>query len=115
MTNALNIVILEGRVVRTPDLLYTKSGHAMCKFEVAYDETYICGDFEKKITTFVTINLWDKPAENLTKYLEKGKAIRVTGSLKQNNWEDKNGIRHNDLYINATNIDFLDWVDEKDD
>lgn len=115
MTNALNITIIEGRVVRIPDLLYTKSGHAMCKFDLAVNENYKTDDGYKTITSFVTINLWDKPAENLAKYLDKGKAIRVTGSLKQNNWEDKNGIRHNDLYINATNIDFLDWVDKKDD
>ncbi len=113
MTNALNISIVEGRVVRTADLLYTKNGHAMCKFDLAINETYKTENEYKNITSFVTVNLWDKPAENLAKYLEKGKAVRVTGAIKQNTWEDKNNTRHNDLYINATNIDFLDWANNK--
>ncbi|WP_407453933.1 single-stranded DNA-binding protein [Methanobrevibacter sp.] len=108
MKTDLNVVILEGRVARTPDLLYTKSGNALCKFDLVSGEVFKEYDgTEKIITNYVTINLWGKPAESLSKFLKKGKAIRVTGSLKQNTWNDKNEVRHDDVYVNATNIDFL--------
>ena len=109
MTNALNLTIIEGRVVRTPDLLYTKNGHAMCKFDLAINETYKSDNEFKTLTSFISISMWDKMAESFSKYLDKGKAVRVIGGIKQNNWEDQNNKRHSDLYINATNIEFLDW------
>ncbi|MBP5706970.1 MAG: single-stranded DNA-binding protein [Spirochaetales bacterium] len=109
MTNSLNLSIIEGRVTRTPDLLYTKNGNAMCKFDLAVNEYYKTDNDYKTITSFITINLWGKYAESITQYLEQGTPVRVQGSIRQNSWEDKDGNKHSDLYINASAVDFLDW------
>lgn len=109
MTNSLNFTIIEGRLTRTADMLYTKNGNAMCKFDIAVNEYYKAENEYKTVTSFVTVNIWGKYAESISKYMEKGTAVRIIGSIKQNNWEDKDGNRRSNLYINANSIEILDW------
>lgn len=109
MINNLNIVILEGRVARTADLLYTKNGNAMCKFELATSEYYKTNlDEYKTVTSFITIYVWGKYGESNAQFLTKGKPVRITGSLKQENWEDKNGNRVSQVYVNANSIEYME-------
>lgn len=103
----LNIVILEGRVSGRCDLLYTKSGNAMCQFNLAVGEDYKVDEETKHITSFITINIWGRDAEKYAKNLIQGKKIRVQGSINQNNWVDKDGKSMSNVYVNATAIDFL--------
>ena len=115
MTNSLNFTIIEGRVTRTADLLYTQNGNALCKFDLAVNESYKVDTEYKTVTSFVTINIWGKYGESLAQHLEKGTPIRVIGSIKQNNWEDKDGNKRSDLYVCASTVDFLDWNKNKEE
>ena len=115
MTNSLNLTIIEGRVTRTADLLYTKNGNAMCKFDLAVNEYYKTDNEYKTVTSFVTVSVWGKYAESIARYMEKGTPVRVQGAIKQNNWEDKDGSRRSELYINATSVEFLDWDKMKEE
>lgn len=106
--NDLNLVIIEGRAAREADLLYTKGGSVMCKFDIATMETV--KDYEwndKYITHFITVSFWEKEAERIASHLHKGDKIRITGTIRQNNWEDKDGNKRSDVYITGTNLDFL--------
>jgi single-strand DNA-binding protein len=107
LKNKMNICIIEGRVANSAELLYTKSGNALCKFDLATEEHYktLDGDY-KTVTSYITVSVWGKYGESCKFALKKGEAVRVTGSVKQNNWEDKNGNRHSELYVVATTIDF---------
>ena len=109
MTNSLNFTIIEGRLTRTADMLYTKNGKAMCKFDLAVNEYYKTDNEYKTVTSFITVNVWGKYAETISQYMEKGTAVRIIGSIKQNNWEDKDGCRKSELYVNANSVEFLDW------
>ena len=35
MKKALNLSLIEGRLTRDPELVYTKNGIAVCKFDIA--------------------------------------------------------------------------------
>ena len=115
MTNSLNLTIIEGRVTRTADLLYTKNGNAMCKFDLAVNEYYKTDNEYKTVTSFVTVSVWGKYAESIARYMEKGTPVRVQGAIKQNNWEDKDGSRRSELYVNANSVEFLDWDKMKEE
>lgn len=115
MTNSLNLTIIEGRVTRTADLLYTKNGNAMCKFDLAVNEYYKTDNEYKTVTSFVTVSVWGKYAESIARYIEKDTPVRVQGAIKQNNWEDKDGSRRSELYVNANSVEFLDWEKMKEE
>ena len=115
MTNSLNFTILEGRLTRTADMLYTQNGNALCKFDIAVNEYYKSENEYKTSTSFITINVWGKYAESISQYMEKGTAVRIIGSVKQNNWEDKDGSRRSSLYVHANSIEILDWDNKKEE
>ena len=107
MNNGLNLSIIEGRLVRDPDLYYTKNGHAMCKMDLAVNENYKINDKPVNDVSYISLNTWNKVAEASAKYLKKGAAIRARGKLKQSSWEDKNGKKNYKVFVDASTVEFL--------
>lgn len=52
------------------------------------------------VPSFFDVVIWGKSAENLKKFLGKGKGICVEGELQQDRWE-KDGQKFSKIYINA--------------
>ncbi|HNZ27659.1 MAG TPA: single-stranded DNA-binding protein [Spirochaetota bacterium] len=107
MYNALNLSIIEGNLVRDPELFYTKNGSALCKIDVAVSASRKVDDKYVKEVSYISVNTWNKVAEASAKYLKKGSAIRARGRLKQSTWLDKNGKKNYKIFVDASNIDFL--------
>ena len=64
-----------GRLTKNPELKYTSSNKAVAQVDLAIANT-------KDDTTFVPITLFEKMAENVCKYCEKGDLIGFQGSVK---------------------------------
>ena len=92
-----------GNLTADPELRKTQSNIDVCEFSIAINEGY--GD--KKTTDFIDCLAWRTLAENLCKYQRKGDKIAVTGKLKKESWQDKQGKIHYRTYILAGNIEFL--------
>lgn len=83
---ALNIITLQGRLAKDPELRRTQSGKAVTSFTLA------CGrDFGSKETDWVECVSWEKTAEFVNSYFKKGSAIILTGRLQTRTYEDKDG------------------------
>ncbi|MBR6060800.1 MAG: single-stranded DNA-binding protein [Spirochaetales bacterium] len=108
MTNALNLSIIEGRLVRVPELRRTSGGKAITSLTIAVNEFYKSEGKTQSQATFLTCTVWDKAAERCTQYLIKGQLVRIKGKLHQSIWIDNNGEKHSKLEIIANNVDFLD-------
>lgn len=89
-----------GRLTRNPELRYTSSNKAVAQVDLAIANT-------KDDTTFVQITLFEKMAENVHKYCEKGDLIGFQGSVKNHNWEDNKGNKHYDYTFMANRMSFL--------
>ncbi len=89
-----------GRLTRSPELRYTSSNKAVTQIDLAIANT-------KDDTTFVPITLFEKMAENVCKYCEKGDLIGFQGSVKNHNWEDNKGNKHYDYTFLANRMSFL--------
>lgn len=89
-----------GRLTRNPELRYTSSNKAVTQIDLAIANT-------KDDTTFVPITLFEKMAENVCKYCEKGDLIGFQGSVKNHNWEDNKGNKHYDYTFMANKMSFL--------
>jgi single-strand DNA-binding protein len=110
----LNEVRLIGRLTRDPELRSTPSGMAVCSLGLATGRKYRGQDgVLKDETTFVDITCWAKTAENVVKYLKKGKQIFVAGRLRYETWEDKQTHqKRSKLSVVAENVQFLDRREE---
>jgi single-strand DNA-binding protein len=88
----VNRVILVGRLGKDPELRYTPSGTAVCKFSLATDEAWRdqSGQLQRR-TEWHNIVAWTKLAETCQKLLTKGKQIYVEGRIQTRQWDDRDG------------------------
>jgi single-strand DNA-binding protein len=100
----LNKVILMGRLVRDPELNQTANGIAVCKFTVAVNRPYQ-KDKEQQ-ADFINVTAWRGTAEFVSKYFNKGSIIIVEGKLQNNDYTDKDGIKHYSMVVQADNVNF---------
>ncbi|NUM34852.1 MAG: single-stranded DNA-binding protein [Candidatus Brocadiae bacterium] len=106
----LNEVRLIGRLTRDPELRSTPGGQYVGQFGLAIGRKYRAQDGTfKEETTFVDITCWGKTAENVHKYMKKGRLIFIGGRLKLDTWDDKQtGQKRSRLHVIAENVQFLD-------
>ena len=96
----MNSVILIGRLTADPELGYTQSQKAMCRFTLAVDRA-------KEGTDFIRIVAWDKQAESVNRYLHKGSKCAVNGRIQTGSYKDKDGKTVYTTDVIAGNVEFL--------
>ena len=105
---SFNKIIIVGNLGRDPELRYTPQGTAVCNFSVATNEKKRdkAGDLQD-MTTWFRVTLWNKQAENASKYLTKGSPIYVEGRLRIEEWTDRDGNNRYTLEVHATDMQFI--------
>lgn len=99
----MNNVILIGRLTKDPELSYTTSQTALCKFTIAVDRQ----SKEEKTADFIRIVVWGKQAENCDRYFFKGKQVAVNGRIQTGSYKDKDGKTVYTTDVIANNVEFL--------
>ena len=54
-------------------------------------------------------------AENTAKYCEKGSLLNIVGSLNNNVYTDKNGVKHYQMSVIANKVSFLSKGTKKEE
>lgn len=110
----MNKVILIGRLVRDPELKYTQSNQAVCKFTLAVDKNLSKDKREeaeaagRPTADFPRIIVWGKAGENASRYLFKGSQCAVEGRIQTGSYQDKeSGKTIYTTDIVADNVEFL--------
>ncbi len=98
-----NQVFAVGRLVKDIELRYTPSGKAVGTTSFVTDSTR----GKEEPATFFKITLWEKTAENASKYLSKGSKATIIGTLVQERWE-KDGQKHSTLSVTVHKVIYLD-------
>lgn len=83
-----NNVTLIGRLTVGPQRKYTQSGKEIAEFSIA-NNYYISTKNTTEVNYFDVV-AFDKLAETVNKYLIKGKQVLISGTLRQERWQDKN-------------------------
>ena len=112
--NNLNSILLEGNLVRDPDLKATPSGTPVCTFAVASNRWYKQNDQLEKEVSFFDVEAWSKLAQTCGDTLKKGRGVRVVGRLKQDRWNDGEGKSHNKVKIVAEHVEFKPQMKDDD-
>ena len=99
----MNSIQLIGRLTAKPEIRFTTGNKAVCEFNLAVNRF-------GEGTDFITCQVWNKPAENLVKYQDKGSLIGVSGSYRVDKYENQEGQTRYKHYILANNIEYLSPV-----
>ncbi len=98
----MNSVQIVGRLTRPPELSYTKTEKAVCKFSVAVNDRYT-----KDRADFFDVTAWGKQGEIINEYFDKGTQIALTGRLRQERWETDSGDKRTKVSIVLDGFTFI--------
>lgn len=107
----LNHIVLIGRLTRDPELRYTPSGKAVATIGLAVDRGTTNPQGEKE-TDFIDVVVWERQAETVANYLQKGRLVAVQGRLQIRKYETQEGQRREKAEVVASQVRFLDRAQE---
>lgn len=105
---SLNKVMLIGRIGQSPELKYTKNNTPVLTLSLATNQSVKDGEGWRDVTTWHTVIVWNKLAENISKYAKKGNRVYVDGSLSVRTYTDKDNIKRTITEIVAEKIQLLE-------
>jgi single-strand DNA-binding protein len=82
----MNKAILIGNLGADPELRYTPDNKAVATFSLATNES-------RDKVEWHNIVAWEKQADVIHKYAQKGDKVAVEGKIKTRSWEDRDGIK----------------------
>lgn len=105
MSEGLNKCMLIGNLGADGELRFTQSGQAVLNLRLAINETYLDKDKNRRERVeWVSVTVWGKRAEGLSKILRKGSSIFVEGSLRTSSYDDRDGAKRYKTEVVANNI-----------
>lgn len=97
----MNIVILQGRPTKEPELRRSASGKVFCKLRYAVDRTYTGKD---RKSDYFNVIFFDRKAQTVYNNLAKGALSTIMGELRQ----DSGGT--NECWVLGSKCTIHDWL-----
>ncbi|MHC4149960.1 MAG: single-stranded DNA-binding protein, partial [Planctomycetota bacterium] len=105
---SLNKILLMGNLTRDPQLTYLPSQTAVVEFGLAVNRRWTGKDGDaRQETCFVDCRAFGRQAENINKYLTKGRALFVEGRLTFDTWTAQDGTKRSKHRVTVENFQFL--------
>ncbi|SRR6266704_3236344 len=85
---------MTGNLTDKPEVKFTTGGAPYAKFTVAFTPRFLdktTGQWRDGEPLFLNCTAWRDLAEHIAESLSKGARVIVTGRLRQNRWETKEG------------------------
>lgn len=101
----MNRVCLVGRLTKKPEIRESESGHKQTTFTLAVNRM-------KDGTDFINCVAWNKLAEIIEKYMDKGRELGLEGRLQVNAYDDKEGNRK---YVTSVVVDNITFIGSKNE
>lgn len=88
-----------GRITAKPELNYTANQTAVTKFTIAVDKQTKDGGAD-----FIRVTVFGRQAENICRYMDKGRQIAVEGRITTGSYKNKDGktVYTQDVVIDHT-------------
>lgn len=108
MANDLNQCNFIGRLGKDPEIRYTSSGTAVCSFSIAVGWK----TKDKEGTEWVSVTAFEKLGEICAEYLKKGSQVYISGRMKTEKYDDKEGVTR---YVTKIVADRMQMLGSRDD
>jgi len=103
-----NKVFLMGNLTRDPQLSYTPNQTAVVDFGLATNRKWTSREGEQREETcFVDCRAFGRMAENINKYLTKGRPMFMEGRLTFDSWTAQDGTKRSKHRVTVENFQFL--------
>jgi len=103
-----NKVFLIGNLTRDPQLSYLPSQTAVVDFGLAVNRRWTDRDGQQRNEVcFIDCRAFGRPAENINKYLTKGRPLFVEGRLTFDSWTSQDGTKRSKHRVTVENFQFL--------
>ena len=99
---AMNLVVLTGRTTQDPEIKYSASGTAYCRFTLAVNRMR-----KEDGADFISCTAFGKTAELIGEYVRKGHQLGVQGRIQQDTYE-KDGQKVSKTGVTVDKIEFLE-------
>lgn len=90
----MNKLILMGRLTADPEVRYTQDSKAVASFNFAVNRR-----FDRENSDFFRCVAFGKTAEGIEKMVKKGTKLVIAGSIQNNNYTDKNGVKRYEMQV----------------
>ena len=104
--NNLNSILIEGNLVRDPQLRTTPKGTSVCNMSMASSRFYREESGIGKEVSFFDVEAWGKLAEGCYNIGKNGRGTKVVGRLRQDRWTGADGKNHARIVIVAEYVEF---------
>ncbi|WP_229684919.1 single-stranded DNA-binding protein [Deinococcus roseus] len=113
LKGGVNEVVLQGKLLRTPDPRSTSAGTPLLHFPLVVMETYTDVDGLPNDTyhQFECV-AWREVAKGMGQYSE-GDVLRVQGRLKIDQWTDRKGEQHTATRVEASQLERIQVARQK--
>ena len=101
----LNVVAIMGRLAADPQLRQTTTGKNVASFRIACDRGRRDANGQSQ-ADWLDVVAWDRTAEFVCKYFQKGSLIAIDGRLQSRQYQDKNGNNRTAVEVVANNVNF---------
>ncbi|MDD5018073.1 MAG: single-stranded DNA-binding protein [Eubacteriales bacterium] len=99
-----------GNITKDLELKTTPGGKSVVSFTIAINRGF--GD--KKETDYISCVAWESKAENLCRYMSKGKKIAVEGRLQVRSYDGSDGKKRYVTEVVCGNIEFISPMSESE-
>ena len=100
----MNLVVLNGRLVRDPELKFGQSGKAYSRFSIAVDRPFQTST-DSQTADFINCVAFGKTAEFIGEYFRKGRKILLNGRLQMSQYESE-GKKITTYVVIADSVEF---------
>lgn len=107
----VNLIIIEGRLVRDPEMRYSANGTPVLNFSIAHNQAFK----KDHPPLFLDCAAFGKTAEIMAKHFTKGKAVIVEGNLTMDTWVSKEGQKRQQIKMTVNKFHFVGFAGEKKD
>ena len=100
---SVNKVILIGNLGKDPEIRYTQSGEPIANFSLATNEVWTdkSGQKQERVA-WHRVEVFGKAAQVVRDYLTKGRPVYLEGSIRYDEWTDKDGNKRNTTKIRVS-------------
>lgn len=103
-----NRVVLMGNLTRDPQLSYTQSNTAVCKFGLAVNHRWKDRDGgSREEVCYVDCTVFGKAGETFNQYMAKGRPVLVEGRLQFQQWTTPEGDKRSKHEVVVDNFTFV--------